>query len=339
MFDIFWGGQYAAGVSYCLIEGLDCVQPIIQPVLCLVKKLLPFFQLLLCFVQLCQARIELGRCYAELLCQFLKLRPRLIHTGYVFCCLGFSFRNLFLRLAELFPGFVNLPLPVEDGLLQAAANFGGPAGCALISEVFQCVGHGFYAALVFFTVAVFRCAIDADARFHKGAAKPLAVEAALCHIDIRRHRNHIAEVIRGMEDTRNHKVMLQKRISFQNGVAVDVKSLADSKPAVVRQLFLNGAFFCRFGQTTFQHHRHRNALRHADNRDDGVAVSGMQAGIDQPDRFGFPDARNGPDRLQVFLGHQHGGNSFCIPELLRIEKVHRIFFQCRGRIGDAEIGH
>ena len=290
-------------------------------------------------IQLRETRIKFGGRQAELLRQLLELRSRFGHAGDVVSRRGFGFCDLLFRLTELFPGFVNLPLPVEDGLLQAAANFGGPAGCTLIPEVFQCVGHGFYAALVFVAVAVFRCAIDADACFHKGTAKPLAVEAALSHIDIRRHRNHIAEVIRGMKDTRNHKVMLQKRISFQNGAAVDMKALADRKPAVVRQLFLNGAFFCRFGQPTLQHHRQCNALRHANNRDDGVAVSGMQAGIDQPNRFGFPDARNSPDRLQVFIGHQHGGNSFCIPELLRIEKVQRIFFQRRGRIGDAEIGH
>ena len=188
---------------------MNRIQPEIQPVFNLIQQFLAGFQLLLRRIQLREARIKFGGCHAELLRQLLELRSCLVHAGDVIGCRGLGFCDLLFRLAELFPCFVNLPLTVEDGLLQAAANFGGPAGCALIPEIFQCVGHGFYAALVFVTVAVFRCAIDADACFHKGAAKPLAVEAALCHIDIRRHRNHIAEVIRGMEDTRNHKVMLQ----------------------------------------------------------------------------------------------------------------------------------
>ena len=37
LLDVFRGGQHAASVSYCLIEGLDCVQPEIEPVLCLVQ--------------------------------------------------------------------------------------------------------------------------------------------------------------------------------------------------------------------------------------------------------------------------------------------------------------
>ena len=290
----------------------------------LVQQLQGGFQLLFTLVQLCRASFEHAGNRRKLFFNARKLPPAVFDLLLSLTELDLRGFDLFLTLPDVV--FKDLPDPVDAG----------DGSCS--GQILQRGDHGIDDVPVFVAVAVLRCVFHTDPGLHEGAVKALAVERVRRYEEIRRHRNHIAEMVRGMKDSRDFKVALRQRIHFHDRITVDGDMLAHGETAFLRKIPLDGTLFAALRKTAFQHRRDRHFFRQGNNRDGDLPVTEVEAGIDLPDALRVPDARYRPDRIQILIRHEHGGSNLHIPQLTLIEIQQGILLQCRRRVGDSQIG-
>ena len=207
----------------------------------LVQKLQSGFQLFFTLVQLCRASFEHAGNRRKLFFNARKLPPAVL--------------NLLLGLTELDLRGFDLFLTLPDVVFKACPDSldAGDGSCS--GQFLQRGDHGIDDVPVFVAVAVLRCVFHTDPGLHEGTVKTLAVERVRLNKKIRRYRNHIAEMVRGMEDSRDFKIAFRERIHFHNRVTVDRDVLTHGETAFLRQIPLDGTLFAALRQTAFQHRR------------------------------------------------------------------------------------
>ena len=207
----------------------------------LVQKLQSGFQLFFTLVQLGRASFEHAGDRRKLFFDARKLPPAVFDLLLSLTELDLRGFDLFLTLPDVV--FKDLPDPV----------YAGDGSCS--GQILQRGDHGIDDVPVFVAVAVLRCVFHTDPGLHEGAVKTLTVKRVRLNKKIRRYRNHIAEMVRGMEDSRDFKVALRERIHFHNRITVDRDVLAHGESAFLRQIPLDGTLVAALRQTAFQHRR------------------------------------------------------------------------------------
>ena len=207
----------------------------------LVQELQSGFQLFFTLVQFCRARFEHAGNRRQLFFNARKLPPAVLDLLLGLTELDLRGFDLFLTLPDVV--FKDLPDPVDAGDGSCSGQF------------LQRGDHGIDDVPVFVAVAVFRRARHTDPRLHEGAFKALAVECTLLDKEIRRHRNHITEMVRGMKDSRDFKIALRQRIHFHDRITVDGDVLAHGEAEFFRKIPLDGTLAAALRQTAFQHRR------------------------------------------------------------------------------------
>ena len=292
----------------------------------------PLFHQLQSSLQLFFPLVQLGRALfqhagdgLQLLFKALKLLPAFL--DFLLCMTEFQLGGFDFFLALTDVRFEDFP--------NAVNTDHGPC----VGQGFQRRDHGVNNGPVFLAVAVFRGALDADACLHKSALQAFAVEGVLLYEDIRRDRNHVAEMVRSVENPRDFKVMLRKRVHIHDRITVDREALADGEPEILGQIPFHGAFAGLFRHAALQQHRKGYILRQGNNRDRGFPVVKVEPGVNLPDRLRLSDARDRADLLQILVGHEHGGCDLHIPKLTVIEEEQRVLLERRGGVGDTQISH
>ena len=292
----------------------------------------PLFHQLQSGLQLFFPLVQLGRALfqhagdgLQLLFKALKLLPAFL--DFLLCMTEFQLGGFDFFLALTDVRFEDFP--------NAVNTDHGPC----VGQGFQRRDHGVNNGPVFLAVAVFRGALDADACLHKSALQAFAVEGVLLYEDIRRDRNHVAEMVRSVENPRDFKVMLRKRVHIHDRITVDREALADGEPEILGQIPFHGALAGLFRHAALQQHRKGHFLRQGKNRDRGFPVVKVEPGVNLPDRLRLADARDRADLLQILVGHEHGGCDLHIPKLTVIEEEQRVLLERRGGVGDTQISH
>ena len=291
----------------------------------LLHQLQSGLQLFFALVQLRRAILQQAGNRLQLLFKALKPLP--------------AFLNLLLCMTELQLGGFDFFLALTDVRFEDFPNAVNTDHGPCVGQGFQRRDHGVNNGPVFLAVAVFRGALDADACLHKSALQAFAVEGVLLYEDIRRDRNHVAEMVRSVENPRDFKVMLRKRVHIHDRITVDREALADGEPEILGQIPFHGAFAGLFRHAALQQHRKGYILRQGNNRDRGFPVVKVEPGVNLPDRLRLSDARDRADLLQILVGHEHGGCDLHIPKLTVIEEEQRVLLERRGGVGDTQISH